>query len=993
MRRSFFTLGLLLLSATTIFAFGRQHDSNGKISADGIWTRIDDSALQHRQAQRPIVPNAYQTAQLDLGSIRSLLGRTPLENSAGRASTVLMTIPMPDGTFQQFRIERSPVVEAGLIAKYPELGETFRGQGVDDPTATMRFDLLPIGFHAMILSTHDTVFVDPYATGDLVNYISYNKNSLPAPMRQWVCHVLDHRNGMAPTTADPVADVTSGTQLRTYRLALAADNEYAVAVGGNTVAGTLAAQVLIMNRVNGVYERDLAIHMNVIANNNLIVYAADHLCGGVACTTSNDHFNNDDPDALLDANQSNTDSVIGNANYDIGHVFTTGGGGEADLGVTCDSGFKAQGETGLDVPLGDAYAIDYVAHEMGHQWGADHTFNSTASSCGGGNRAAGDAYETGSGITIMAYAGICGAQDLAQHSIDTFHVKSLEEIVAYSQTSTGNTCAVTTSSGNTPPTVAVVGGPSFNIPKQTPFALTASSSDVNGDTVSYDWEEYDLGASSNAVPNTDATGARPVLRPYPPMTSPTRVFPSLQYILGNANTPPFTYDCGRGAGSPCLVGELLPQVARTMTFKVVARDNRANAGGINSAIATVVVDGTTGPFVVTAPNTGVSWAGNSNQTVTWNVAGTTGGTVNTANVKISLSTDAGLTFPTTLLASTPNDGTQSVTIPNTPTGAARINVEAVGSVYFDISDANFTITPGVTVGQKPPLDFDGDGKTDYMVTRDNSGTLAWYLMQSTNGFTGVNWGTTVTDVPVPGDYDGDNKWDIAIWRQGTPAFYYILKSSTNTLQIVPFGQTGDDPRITQDYDGDGKTDPAVTRSEGGNLNFYILRSTLGFTGVTFGVGTTDIGVRGDFDGDGKADVAVYRSGTGVPANSFFVLRSSDGVVQARNWGILGADYIVPGDFDGDGKTDYAIWRGATAGGDGGWYWLRSSDGVLGSLAFGTFGDRPVPGDYDGDGKTDQAVWRPGSPSTFYVNRSTSGFTAIGFGQLGDTPTGFQLQAR
>ncbi len=592
----------------------------------------------------------------------------------------------------------------------------------------------------MILAPGGTVLIDPYAIGDTDNYVSYFKGDLPETER-FQCLVgqdsidsLFHDSLLNPNNLIPDAapDVTSGTQLRTYRLALAADNEYCAAVGGNTVAGCLAAQVLIMNRVNGVYERDVAIHMNIIANNDLIVYAGDNMTcpvpgGSTACTSSNDPYTNNSGSTMLTENTNNLNTVIGSANFDIGHVFSTGGGGVASLGVPCGSS-KARGVTGLSNPVGDAFAIDYVAHEMGHQWGANHTFNGNVSNCSGGNRSASSAYETGSGITIMAYAGICGNQDLALHSIDTFHVKSLEAIVAYSQTGNGNTCAVTTSSGNTPPTVAVVGGPSFNIPKQTPFSLTATASDVNNDSITYDWEEYDLGAATTAVPNTDASGAMPVLRPYSPTVSGTRVFPSMTYILNNANVPPSTYDCGRG--SPCLTGELLPQIGRTMTFQVVARDNRANAGGINTATATVVVDGNSGPFAITAPNTGVTFPANSTQTVTWNVANTTASPVSAANVKISFSSDGGNTFPTVLLASTPNDGSETVTIPNVATTSGRIKVESASGIFFDISDADLTVT---ATAVKSRADFDGDGKTDISVFRPSEGN--WYLNRSTAGFT------------------------------------------------------------------------------------------------------------------------------------------------------------------------------------------------------------------------------------------------------------------
>lgn len=971
---------ILACSAVSVFAAGQNH----KTSPDGIWHEIDDSVLQHKQSRRPIIPNVYRPFTLNMDALKQLLAQAPMEfTEAARSGSVIMTLPMPDGTFAKFRIEESPIMEPGLAAKFPEL-KTYRAQGIDDPTATMRFDLMPTGFHAMVLTSNGSIYVDPYAIGDTRNYISYYKHDLSRDGRTWTCGFMDPEDGRenGDTQRPNAVQVINGSTLRTYRLALAATNEYAVAVGGNTVAGTLTGQVLIMNRVNGVYEKDLAIHMNIIANNNLILYAADNVgCGG-SCNANNDPYSNTLPSTLLTENQTTCDAIIGNANYDIGHVFSTGGGGLASLGVPCSAGVKARAETGLPNPVGDPFAIDFVAHEMGHQFGALHTFNGTTSNCGSGNRSASAAYEPGSGITIMGYAGICGAQDLSNHSIDTFSVKSLEQIVAFREG--GGACGPATATNNTPPTPTGPGN--FTIPKSTPFALTASGTDPQNDSLTYSWEEYDLGASS--PPDTDADGqARPIFRPYLPTVGGTRTFPSLTYILNNANVPPPTTIQG------FLTGEILPSISRTMTFQVVVRDNRANGGGINTATSVLTVSGVSGPFNVTAPNTGVSWAGGSSQTVTWSVNSTNGAPVNAANVKISLSTDGGNTFPTTILALTPNDGTELVTIPNTPSGTARIKIEAVGNIFFDISDVNFTITPGVAVGQPAVLDFDGDGKTDYAVVRDVGGTFNWYLQRSTSGFGGQPWGST-GDSFVPGDYDGDGKWDIAIWRPGTPATFYILQSSNGALQTVAFGQTGDDARITQDFDGDHKADPAVVRNVGGTLTWYILRSSLGFVGIPFGNAATDLGTRGDFDGDGKADVAIYRNNTGSPANTFYVLRSSDGGVQGQSFGVFTTDNVVPVDFDGDGKTDYAVWRGVGAGTSGTWYWLQSSNGAFQSLNFGTGNlDKPVPGDYDGDHKSDQAVFRPGTPANFYVNRSTLGFIGFPFGQSGDVAPGFTLQAR
>ena len=961
MSRKFFQCVILFTTAfflvSTVFAAK---------SSDDVWQQTDASALQFRTAERLVVPSDYRTFSLNKDRLFSILNQAPMEfTSAAQSSEIILSLPLPDGSFGRFRIEKSPVVEAGLSAKFPELGETYRGQGIDDPTATLRFDFLPTGFHSMILSANGTILVDPYfKKGDTDNYISYLKSNAPRT-ENFTCEFRRTKSLNEILSADNLIsgnflpdsspNVTSGTQLRTYRLALAATNEYAVAVGGNTVAGTLAAQVLIMNRVNGVYERDLAIHMNIVANNNLVVYAGDNMCAGVACTNANDPYTNNNGGTMLGQNQTNLNTVIGTANYDIGHVFSTGGGGIAQLGVPC-SGSKAQGVTGLTNPVGDPFAIDYVAHEMGHQWGADHTFNGTVSNCGGGNRGAGSAYEPGSGVTIMAYAGICGNQDLDRHSIDTFHVKSIEDILAYSQTGTGNTCAVTTSTGNTPPTVSTVGGSSFNIPKGTPFTLTANATDVNNDSLTYDWQEYDLGASTTAVPNTDAAGgARPIFRPFQQTVGGSRTFPAMQYILNNANIPPATYDCGRGT-TPCLTGELLPAIARTMNFQVIARDNRANGGGINTATAAVIVDANSGPFAVTSPNTNVTLAGGTLQTITWNVANTTAAPVNAANVRISLSTDGGQTFPTILRGATPNDGTESVSIPVVSSTTARIKIEAVGNIFFDISDANFTISTQPTFAPKKFYDFDGDGKSDLSVYRNG----VWYVQRSTAGFFATQFGIS-TDKTVAADFDGDLKTDVAVFRDGV---WYIVNSLNNSISIINWGLAGD-IQVPGDYDGDGKADLAVYR----NGVWYIVNSGNGSYRIeNFGL-STDKPVIGDFDGDNKQDLAVYRNGV------WYVQASTQGFF-AYQFGLAG-DIPQPADYDGDTKTDFGVYR------NGVWYVQRTTQG-FGALQFGTSTDIPATADFDGDGKSDFVVFRP-SEGNWYLFQSQAGISVIHFGLNGDKP--------
>jgi hypothetical protein len=644
-----------------------------------VWQDVKESSIDSF-GERQIVPLKYRAVRLNKRVLSELLDSAPKDSiNEAQAEEVIFELPLPDGAFSRFRIVDSPMMEDGLAKQYPEI-KTFRGQGIDDPTATVRFDSTPQGFHAQILRAGETVYIDPFAKGETDYYISYEKSADAGDGEDFSCGFknsnLDRFKSEREIFAAAPA-VVNGTVLRTYRLALAATGEY-TAFNGGTAANALAAMVTTMNRVNGIYERDLAIRMILVADNNSIIYA----------DAANDPYTNSDGGAMLDENQANLDAVIGTANYDIGHVFSTGGGGVAALRVPCNASSKARGVTGTRSPVGDGFDVDYVAHEIGHQFGARHTFNGEASNCNNETRSSISAYEPGSGITIMAYAGICGGQDLARHSIDTFHARSLEEILNF-VTNSGS-CSLNAATTNTPPSISAQA--SFTIPKNTPFSLNAAGSDINGDALTYDWQQYNLGGSTIAVPNSDSDGTgRPLFRPFLPKTSAERTFPSLQYILNNANLPPATYDCGRAADKPlCLTGELLPTATQTMRFQAIVRDNRSGGGGINTALATVEVDDAKGPFQVTTQNSSPTpWQRSTAQLVLWSVNDTN---VLAENVKISLSIDGGNSFPLTLASSTANDGSELVTLPNVSTPRARIKIEAVGNIFFDISDVDFAIT-------------------------------------------------------------------------------------------------------------------------------------------------------------------------------------------------------------------------------------------------------------------------------------------------------------
>ena len=693
---------------------------DGPRSPDGLWQEITETPAMQRQT-RQIKPQSYRTLRLNQVAMQRLLRQAPLESSAAAQQTqVVITIPLPDGSFASFRIEESPIMAPELAAQFPEI-KTFRGQGLDDPTATASLDWTPQGFHAQILSAGVTVYVDPYAQGDTANYIAYSKSDYPKRDPNWQC-LVPSSGRRTQSGAGQQPHVPNGSFRRELRLAMAATGEYTTFFrqAGDTDAQAkvraLAAINTTMNRVNGIWERDMAIRFVLIANELAIIYT----------NAATDPYTNEDPNTAADENQANLDAVIGDANYDQGHVFLTAGGGVGGEGV-CITGAKAGGATGTDNPVGDPFDVDFVAHEIIHQFGAGHTFNALGEgACTAGNREPMVAYEPGSASTVASYAGTCDASNLQLNSDDYFHSASLDQVINY-VTNIG-TCANQVNIGNQIPTVNA--GANFTVPRGTPFTLTATGNDPNGDALTYCWEEFDLGAAS--PPNTD-NGNRPIFRSYRPSVSPARTFPSLQYILNNANIPPATVPCGQ---ENCLSGETVTNSARTMNFRVTVRDNHAGGGGINTAMMQVTVVPANGPFRLTAPNTAVNWTGGTQQTVTWDVSGTNAAPINAANVKLSLSTDGGQTFSTVLAASTPNDGSQAITVPNgINTTMARLKVEAVGNIFFDISDTNFTITgvvcPTITINPANATLTTGTVGTPYVnanlpfTQTGGTGTVAW----------------------------------------------------------------------------------------------------------------------------------------------------------------------------------------------------------------------------------------------------------------------------
>jgi len=733
-------MGKTLLTTLLLFLF------SNVFSQDKFWKYENEQAVSKLQTQRVTRPQKYQTVSLAFSEYTTFLAKAPKESSAPVKQGLIISLPYPDQTFKKFRIVETHIMEDGLARQFPGI-KTYIGQGVDEPGAIVRVDHTYQGFHAYVLSPEGFVFIDPYEKSNQNLYISYFSKDYRNQLKEtYTCDVLDplNRTGEAMRTMSTLAGTCIGSQLRKYRAAVSCTGEYAQAVcpaGSVTVANTLSAIVTTMNRVDGVYEKELAIRMILVSGEASIVFT----------NPTTDPFNgNNNAGTLIGESESVIDSRIGNSSYDIGHTFSTGGGGLAGLGVVCVTGSKASGITGSADPTGDAYDIDYVAHEMGHEFGGNHTFESKTSNCGGGNRNQSSAYEPGSGTSIMAYAGICGSDDIQPHSDPYFYSKSFDEITAFVTTGAGNNCAVVTATGNLPPIVSMPAS-GLKIPLGTPFTLTGGATDSDGDFLTYSWEEWDIsGKNQGTAWDVGATSHNsttyPLFKQRIPKTSPSRTFPDIRVILaGYPSNPSATMDG--------LKGETLSETARDINFRLVVRDNRAGGGGVSTggagcSVSTPfkVVVTSDGPFTITSPNSNVNWLAGSPQTVTWNVANTNAVSgINCQAVDILMSTDGGFTYPYTLASNTPNDGSESILTPIINTvSTARIMVRASANVFFDISDANFRVSLSalpVTIGNFSATPRHDDIVLTWKTTLEvlNKGFEVLRSDGNTNGFTKIGF--------------------------------------------------------------------------------------------------------------------------------------------------------------------------------------------------------------------------------------------------------------
>jgi hypothetical protein len=495
-------------------------------------------------------------------------------------------------------------------------------------------------------------FVDPLYQSQNSTHIAYRKKDFNTD-KQMNCEVAFDLKGDG--LGDPKSGINYNTcVLRTYRIAISATAEYTIFHGGS-VAEALAAQVTTMNRVNGIYERDFGVTMTIVPNNDEIIFT----------NPNSDPFSNGNTGAMINQNIGVVNDAIGFSNYDIGHVFGTNSGGLAGLGVTCESN-KAAGVTGNSAPIGDPFDVDYVAHEIGHQFGGTHTFNNSCL----GNRTNATAVEPGSGTTIMAYAGIC-SPNIQNNSDDHFHGVSMRQIGLRINS---DNCPVVAGLDNLAPVLDSV-VTDFFVPASTPFALSAFATDPDeGDVLTYNFEQIDNEISQQPPVSNAVDG--PNFRSFSPTTNPTQYFPRLESL----------------SGSGLNTWQVLSSVNRTMSFRCTVKDNAAGGGCAQYEDVEFEVFANAGPFLVSQPNgLGITWEAFTEEEVTWDVANTDLSPINAELVDVFLSVDGGLTYPFTLAEGVPNNGSTSVIVPNATTTDARVMVMNAEGTFFDISNFDFSI--------------------------------------------------------------------------------------------------------------------------------------------------------------------------------------------------------------------------------------------------------------------------------------------------------------
>ncbi len=658
MKKKLLLLGLLVLLNAIVFG-----QSN-------FWTPLSQDKIEEMEGEKIYTYDVVaQTYSLELKPLRIALKNCPSE---GAAKGKVVRLPMADGQFMDFEMFDSPIMQAGLAAKYPTI-KTFWGKSVDNPSINGRFSISEFGFHGYIFGLGSPVIIDPIFHGNNQVYQSFFRKDLhdrENPEKAFICDVTTENQGTTDDTKiiDPELTLgspeTEAVQLRTYRLVIATTGEYSQKYG-NTKASVLAEVTNAINRINSIVGRDFALKYELTANTDTMFYF----------DAATDPYTNGNTSAMIGENPTALNSKIPFNHYDMGHVFGTNGGGLAQISSVCGGG-KGRGVTSAGGNTGDGFYVDYVAHEMGHQMGSNHTFNN-CSGFAGGNENGGTAYEPGSGSTIMSYSGICGTNNILFDSDPYYHVSSLMEITDHMILTGGNSCAAKSNTDNHYPVANTTMEDGFFIPIGTAFLLNGEGMDEDGDQLTYSWEQFDLGPLS---PLGSPQGDAPLFRALPPKDVTYRFFPRLGTIFSGS------FDNK----------EVLPSYSRNMTFQFVVRDNHTSNGMATGAAAwdKVAFKATeeAGPFIVTLPGLNDKiWEVGEYAKVKWLVANTDKAPVNCHLVNIRLIHGMDYDNSILLAENVGNTGEAYVVVPDMVATNYRVIVEAADNVFLDASGASHEI--------------------------------------------------------------------------------------------------------------------------------------------------------------------------------------------------------------------------------------------------------------------------------------------------------------
>ena len=615
-----------------------------------------------------------------------------LTNISQKSSETLIKFPNNKGEFSNYRIVENSSLSPELQQKYPSI-KSYVGYNVDQPSEIINFSFSPqFGLYGSITNGEKTTLIDPYQK-DKLSYIIYDKNDL-VKSKDYNCllDVTESGLGVDNLKLDRVKSARNQAndgKLLKFRLAVTTTTEYSnyVIQQANVTNGTeaekkaaiLAAVNISISRINGILKNDLGVVLELIPTTDQLFFI------------NSDTFEVTDSYQMIDENVLVTNTIIGATNYDIGHLFfqvntAKNSNGLANTPAVCLDNYKAGGVTGTIIPVGDAFDIDFTAHEIGHQLGAHHTHNNNC------NRTYATSVEPGSGSTIMAYTGIC-PPNVQKNSNDYFHTKSIEEI---NSTLNSISCGQIISTSNTAPVITVNLKPSYTIPTSTSFALETTATDKENDQITYNWEQMNNEVSETSIsslPPVSSNLQGPNFRSFPPQKVGIRYFPRLEKILVNQ----IIFETNPYLSSPSQYEqnnwEIIPSVARTMKFAVTVRDNNTQTGQTARQDVNISFVNTGASFSVTSQTMNEFWKQNNPATIKWNVAGTTANGIDTPNVKILLSTNGGLSFDKVLAESVPNTGSYTFSVPAGlgNTSQARIMIKAIDNVFLAVNSANFTI--------------------------------------------------------------------------------------------------------------------------------------------------------------------------------------------------------------------------------------------------------------------------------------------------------------